>query len=125
MDLTKYSRRYNKYHAQKSGGYASRKEHRRANELRLMQRAGLISDLREQVSYELIPAQYSEVYDGEKMKMARILLERSCCYIADFVYIDNKTGTTVVEDTKGVRTDVYRIKRKLMLYVHGIKITER
>ena len=37
----------------------------------------------------------------------------------------DKDGKTVVEDTKGMRTDVYRIKRKLMLHVHGIRITER
>ena len=116
--LAKASR--NKYHAQKSGGYASRKEHRRANELRLLQRAGLISNLREQVSYELIPAQY-EQQDVKK----KILLERPCRYIADFVYTDKATGQTVIEDTKGVRTKEYIIKRKLMLYVHGIKITER
>lgn len=105
----------NKYHAQKSGGYDSRKEHRRANELRLLQRAGIISGLQEQVRYELIPAQ--------RDTQGRIL-ERACSYIADFVYTDQH-GNTIVEDTKGVRTDVYRIKRKLMLYVHGIKITER
>lgn len=105
----------NKYHAERSGGYASRKEHRRANELRLLQRAGLISGLREQVSYELIPAQWDA-----KGK----LLERACSYVADFVYTD-KDGRTVVEDTKGVRTDVYRIKRKLMLQVYGIQISER
>ena len=105
----------NKYHAQKSGGYDSRKEHRRANELRLMQRAGLISNLREQVSYELIPAQRGA--DGK-------VLERACNYIADFVYTD-KDGKTVVEDTKGVKTKEYIIKRKLMLHVHGISITER
>ncbi len=105
----------NKYHAQKSGGYASRKEHRRANELKLLQRAGLISGLREQVRYELIPAQRGP--DGR-------VIERACAYIADFVYIDQQ-GNTIVEDTKGMRTDVYRIKRKLMLYVHGIIIKER
>lgn len=105
----------NKYHAERSGGYASRKEHRRANELRLLQRAGVISGLREQVPYELIPAQRTA--DGK-------LLERPCRYVADFVYTD-KDGNTVVEDTKGVRTDVYRIKRKLMLHVYGIRITER
>lgn len=116
MYIPTFSRKKgNKYHAQPSGGYASRKEHRRANELRLMQRAGLISDLREQVSYELIPAQRDA--DGK-------LLERACAYVADFVYTD-KDGNTVVEDTKGVRTDVYRIKRKLMLHVHGIRISER
>ncbi len=105
----------NKYHAQKSGGYASRKEHRRANELKLLQRAGLISGLREQVRYELIPAQRGP--DGR-------VIERACAYIADFVYTDQQ-GNTIVEDTKGMRTDVYRIKRKLMLYVHGIIIKER
>lgn len=105
----------NKYHAERSAGYASRKEHRRANELRLLQRAGVISDLREQVRYRLIPAQRDA--DGN-------LLERECAYVADFVYTDEH-GNTIVEDTKGVRTDVYRIKRKLMLYVHGIRITER
>ncbi len=110
-----FAKRGNKYHAEKSGGYASRKEHRRANELRLLQRAGHISGLREQVSYELIPAQRDA--DGK-------VIERACSYIADFVYVD-KDGNTVVEDTKGVRTDVYRIKRKLMLRIHGIRITER
>ena len=44
--------------------------------------------------------------------------------MADFVYTDVETGETVVEDTKGFRTDVYKIKRKLMLKVHGIKIKE-
>ena len=116
MDITQIFRKgSNKYHAQKSGGYASRKEHRRANELKLMQRAGMISNLREQVSYDLIPAQYDD-----KGK----LLERACAYVADFVYTDGQ-GNTIVEDTKGLRTDVYRIKRKLMLHVHGIKISER
>lgn len=116
MKFNLHARKHgNKYHAEKSGGYASRKEHRRANELRLLQRAGIISNLREQVPYELIPAQHS--VDGK-------LLERACSYIADFVYTDEH-GNTVVEDTKGVRTEVYRIKRKLMLKVHGIRITER
>lgn len=104
----------NKYHNQKSGGYDSRKEHRRANELRMMQRAGLISDLREQVTYLLLPSQ----------RINGKVVERQCTYVADFVYIDSH-GNTVVEDTKGVRTEVYRIKRKLMLFVHGIRITER
>ena len=118
MDVTQFFRRgkpNNKYHAQKSGGYASRKEHRRANELRLMQRAGLISNLREQVPYELIPTQRGA--DGK-------VIERACSYVADFVYTDQH-GNTIVEDTKGMRTDVYLIKRKLMLHVHGIRIFEK
>ena len=102
-------RRKNKYGAKPIGGHASTKEHNRANQLKLWQRAGLISNLREQVPYEIIPAQ-----EGE----------RACKYIADFVYTDNETGQTIVEDTKGVLAEVYKIKRKLMLYVHGIRIKE-
>ena len=105
----------NKYHAKKSGGYASRKEHRLACELRFMQQKGIISDLKEQVRFELIPSQRGE--DGK-------VAERACTYIADFVYKD-ANGNTVVEDTKGVRTKEYIIKRKLMLRVYGIRITER
>ena len=107
IPIKRYAGYSNKYHAEKSGGYDSRKEHRRANELRLMQRAGLISDL--------IPAQRGA--DGK-------VIERACSYVADFVYTD-RNGNTVVEDTKGVRTDVYVIKRKLMLKVYGIRITEK
>lgn len=103
----------NKYGAVRSGGYDSRKEHRRANQLKLMQRAGLISNLREQVKFVLIPTQRDT--QGK-------LLEKECSYYADFVY--DKDGVTVVEDTKGVRTPEYKIKRKLMLRVHGISIKE-
>ena len=88
--------------------FDSKKEYYRWCELKLMERAGKISDLQRQVKYELIPKQNGE---------------RACTYVADFVYIDSD-GNTVVEDTKGVRTDAYRIKRKLMLFVHGIKIKE-
>lgn len=118
MDVTQYFRKSkgnSKYHAQKSNGYASRKENRRANELKLLERQGLIKHLREQVRYEIIPRQYGP--DGK-------LLERPCYYIADFVYTD-KNGNLIVEDTKGYRTEVYKIKRKLMLYTHGIRITEK
>lgn len=108
----------NKYGAKRVGSHASKKEHYRAQELHLMERAGLISGLREQVPYVLMPAQYGTA-DGK-----RVLLERACSYIADFVYTDTATGRTVVEDTKGVRTKEYIIKRKLMLHVHGIRIKE-
>ncbi len=85
------------------------KEAQRWSELLLMQRAGYIQDLRRQVKFELIPKQ-----DGE----------RPCTYIADFVYKDTVLGETIVEDVKGAKTEVYKIKRKLMQYVHGIKIKE-
>lgn len=103
-----------KYHARKVGAHASRKEHRRAVQLNLMQRAGEISNLREQVPYELIPTQRDKTGN---------LLERSCRYVADFAYTDRQ-GNLVVEDTKGFRTPEYRIKRKLMLHIHGIRIKE-
>lgn len=104
----------NKYGAARTGGHASYKEHNRALELRTMQQAGLISDLREQVRYELIPA--ARDADGK-------VIEHACAYVADFVYTDAQ-GRTVVEDTKGFRTKEYVIKRKLMLHVHGIRIHE-
>ena len=117
----------NKYHAQRVGTHASQKEHNRANQLKLWQRAGIISNLREQVSFELIPSQYEKSSGKDRAEGASPkskLIERSCRYIADFVYTDNKTGQTVVEDTKGVRTKEYIIKRKLMLWIHGIRIKE-
>jgi len=95
-----------------------------AGEVKLKQRAGLISNLREQVSYTLIPTQYGQCGTDLKGKPVRVLLEHSCRYVADFVYTDNETGQEVVEDTKGYRTKEYIIKRKLMLYIHGIRIKE-
>ena len=103
----------NKYGAKKTGTHASQKEHNRAAQLKLWQRAGVISNLREQVPFVLIPAQRGA--DGK-------VVERECKYIADFVY--DKDGVTVVEDTKGFRTKDYIIKRKLMLSVNGIQIKE-
>lgn len=112
----------NKYGAKRVGEHASQKEHDRANQLKLWQRAGIISDLREQVPYVLIPAQYGTC--GTDLKGKPVCIERACRYVADFVYTDNRTGQTIVEDTKGVRTKEYIIKRKLMLYLHGIRIKE-
>lgn len=88
--------------------FDSKREAARWRELRLLERAGEISDLRRQVRYELVP---------------KLPGERPVDYIADFVYRD-KDGNNVVEDVKGVRTPVYIIKRKLMLWRHGIRIRE-
>ena len=117
-------RKANKYGAERVGTHASKKEHNRANTLKMWQRAGVISNLREQVPFELIPAQYGECGSDLKGKPVRVCVERSCKYIADFVYTVNETGETIVEDTKGVRTKEYIIKRKLMLFRHGIRIKE-
>lgn len=101
-----------------SGHGSSLKERNRAAVLELMQKQGIISDLQKQVVYSLIPAQYG-VVDGKKK-----CLERACTYRADFVYYDVEKQQLVVEDTKGCKTEVYKIKRKLMLHEHGIKIKE-
>ena len=99
----------------------SQREATRWIELRLLERAGKIINLKRQVKYVLIPAQYEPTCGrGKKFK----LLERECAYIADFEYQDKDTGVLVVEDAKGVRTKEYRIKRKLMLSVYGIRIKE-
>lgn len=83
--------------------YDSKKEAKRAYELEMLQRAGLISNLEKQKVFELQP---SFKINGKT--------ERAITYLADFVYIkDNKT---IVEDTKGFKTDVYKIKRKMLLY---------
>lgn len=95
--------------------FDSQKEAQRYAELRLLERGKVISDLKCQKSYQLIPNQYDE--NGK-------LIERAVKYVADFVYIDKKTGQTVVEDTKGFKTKEYIIKRKLMLHRYGIRIME-
>ena len=120
---------YQKYHNKKivvdGIKFDSKKEAARYKELKTLERAGIIKNLQRQVKYVLIPAQYEpsdEVYAKGKTKKGK-LLERECAYYADFVY-STKGGELVVEDTKGIRTSDYIIKRKLMLYVHGIRIAE-
>ena len=102
----------NKYGARKVTSpdgkkFDSVREFHRWGCLRLMERAGKIQDLKRQVKFELIPKQ-----EGE----------RACYYIADFTYYED--GQFVVEDCKGHKTEVDRLKKKLMLWVHGIKIKE-
>ena len=89
--------------------FPSKRECVRYQELLILQKIDLIRDLQTQVKYELIPKQ-----DGE----------RSVTYTADFVYWSSQDNRLHVEDTKGVRTQQYVIRRKLMLWVHGIKIEE-
>lgn len=92
--------------------FDSKKEANRFCELRLLERVGKVTDLQRQVKFELIPSQR---VDGK-------VVERACSYVADFVYMQD--GKKVVEDTKGFKTADYIIKRKLMLWVHGIQIKE-
>lgn len=103
--------------------YDSKKEADRHAVLKLMERGGLIYNLNRQVKYVLIPAQYEPdvMGVGGHVKKGK-LLEREVSYVADFTYTEN--GRLVVEDVKGYRTPEYKIKRKLMLYLHGIRIKE-
>lgn len=122
-----------KYHSKKTEvdgiQFDSKREAQRYQQLKLMEKAGVICDLKRQVKYELIPAQY---INGK-------CVERAITYTSDFEYYvlkplnvrtvmaDPKAGTIgehIVEDVKGVRTAEYVIKRKLMLYKYGISITE-
>lgn len=152
----------NKYGAVKTRGYDSAHEAERARELHLLEKAGKIRDLREQVRFELVPAMWqhvdgaitrdwclNEIFPSQGDIMAKLeagllplipvvlgerqdrkrlrrmkakLVERPVEYRADFVYIQD--GQLVVEDAKGVRTPDYIIKRKLMLWLYGIKIRE-
>lgn len=113
-----------KYGNRKTGSHASKKEARRAAKLKLLEAAGEISDLKEQVSFMLIPPQYEVGEPGPRGgKPKQKCIEHACKYVADFVYTDSD-GNTVVEDTKGFRTPEYIIKRKLMLYLYDIKIKE-
>ena len=106
--------------------FDSLREARRYRELSLLQRAGEITGLELQKEYELIPAQYETFprygKKGQRITDGKRCIEKPVKYKADFVY--KVGGVAIVEDTKGVKTKDYIIKRKLMLYVHGIKIKE-
>lgn len=93
--------------------FDSKAEHKRWQYLVMLERAGEIRDLRCQVPFELIPAQVAP--SGKK--------ERPTVYLADFAYTA-KDGRHVIEDVKGAVTPEFRLKRKLMLHVHGIEVQE-
>jgi len=108
--------------------FDSVKEYKHWRELLLLERAGEITDLKRQVPFELIPAQYEyfERYGktGKRLKDGKRCIEKSVVYNADFVY--TKDGKTIVEDTKSpaTKTKDYILKRKMMLWFHGIRIKE-
>ena len=91
--------------------FDSKKEARRYIQLKKMSEAGEISDLQLQVKFDLLPT----------MKICG-KTQRKVGYIADFTYL--KDGQLVVEDTKGMRTDVYKLKRRLMKFIHDIEVIE-
>lgn len=92
--------------------FDSKKEAKRWSELKLLQRAGEISDLQRQVSITLIPTHKTP--SGKTV--------RGMKYIADFTY--TKGGIKIIEDTKGYRTDVFKAKLKIMSYMLGLEVIE-
>ena len=119
----------NKYHAKKVSiqgeVFDSKKEARRFLELQMLEKAGKISGLQRQKKFVLIPAQYEPESIGPRGgRIKGKLLEREVAYYADFVYFDEEEKDFVIEDTKGVRTMDYIIKRKLMLWLNGYQIRE-
>lgn len=124
-----YRRRSNKYGNNKvvadGQTFASRKEANRYYELKLLEKAGSIKDLATQVKFVLIPAQREPDTQGARGGVIRgKIIERELSYIADYTYIDVATGLLIVEDAKGFKTKEYKIKKKLMLWVHGIRVVE-
>ena len=109
---------YNKYGNHKitvaGETFDSKKEYNRWCELKLLERAGEIKQLDRQHRFQLIPTQRD---------LQGNVLEKAVTYVADFTYMD-KAGNLVVEDTKGFKTPEYIIKRKMMLYLNGIRIKE-
>ena len=103
-------KRTNKYSAKKKAldgiNFDSRKEARRYRELTLLSAAGELKDLKLQVPFVIS-------VNGKKV----------CTYMADFTYTD-KAGKFVVEDAKGFKTPIYRLKKKLVEACHSVEIKE-
>lgn len=107
--------------------FDSKHEANRYRELQVLERAGQIYGLELQKKFVLVPAQY-ETFDrygknGKPLKDGKKCVEKEVAYYADFTYITAR-GEYVVEDAKGVKTKDYIIKRKLMLFIHDIKVKE-
>lgn len=126
------SYRKSKYGAEKVAidgiKFDSKKEANRYRELKILEKIGEITNLQMQVKYVLIPAQREPDTVGKRGGIIKgKLIEREVSYIADFVYTD-VNGNRVVEDVKGYRGggayEVFKIKRKLMLYIQKIKVEE-
>lgn len=126
----------NKFNARKvttnEGVFDSHKEYDRYLQLRLLEFGGKIFKLERQAVFTLIPTQYEtfERYSkktGKRLKDGQRCIEKGCVYKADFLYYDDR-GNRIVEDCKGYKKgaayDLFSIKRKLMLWVHGIQVRE-
>lgn len=105
------SKRRGKYNARKTevDGFVfdSRKEANRYQELKILEAAGEIVDIRMQVKYHC-------TVNGKKI----------CTYIADFEYTTTKDQKVHTEDVKGYKTEVYKLKKKLVEALFNIEIEE-
>ena len=106
--------------------FDSRKEARFYLFLKDAERRGEITGLRLQVPYEIIPAIHEEevVHLKTKDKVVTRCVQKAVHYVADFVYTEKATGKEFVVDVKGVRTEGYKLKKKMMRAFNGIEITE-
>lgn len=107
--LVRLDDRRSKYRNKRTAGFASKKEHRRYQELALLESAGKITNLTLQPRYQLLPS------EGR---------DRAIYYVADFSYWDIERDCRVVEDVKGFKTPEYRLKKRLMKFINGIDIVE-
>ena len=108
------------------GHFDSKSEYERYLLLLDMERNGLITDLKRQVTYELLPKQTKIVRKELKTKVKEVVkvVERPMQYTCDFTYLDSE-GNYIVEDHKGSKLNVdeaVRIKKKLLYYMHGIEL---
>ena len=118
-----------KYHNNKvkRDGYTfdSQKEYERYLYLKQLQRQGVISSLTVHKKFQLTPTIYVD-REGRKVSKwvkDKKLWEKESSYYCDFFYYD-KDGRPVVEDVKGFKTDLYKLKKKIMADKHGILIKE-
>ena len=117
--------KYNNRKTVRSGiTFDSSKEAAHFMKLKALEQAGKITNLQLQVKFELIAAQYKhfQIQGKRKMLDRKECVEKSCNYYADFTY--HKDGVFIVVDVKGMKTEAYKIKKKLMLQKFGIAITE-
>lgn len=97
----RWPRKNAKYGAVRTNGFASKREAAHYQKLKLLEQAGEIRDLQQQVRFNLV------VND-----------KKICAYVADFTY-RLKDGKAVIDETKGYKTDVFKLKWKLLQALHG------
>jgi hypothetical protein len=107
-------KRQNKYWAKKTEVdgivFASKKEAKRYAVLKLMEIGKKIGDLQLQKGFLL-----QEGFEDKKSKKKI----RPITYVCDFFYYDKEKGWYVVEDVKGMKTEAYRLKRKMFMNKYG------